>query len=255
MCLYEVRERVAILTMNDPGKRNALGPNMVKSLTLKFSQAFEDSNVKVIILQATGPAFCAGADLEYLEKLQNNSRDENLVDSRKLKALFQLIYSGPKPVIALVTGHAIAGGAGLATICDLSFSIPSAKFGYTEVNIGFIPALVMVYLVRKVGEGIAKEWLITGKLYDAEKALRDHLIHGLFSESEIHAEVWKIAQHICKQTSGQSQALLKTMFNQIHHLEMNDALEYAASKNADARATDDCKRGIRSFLAKEVITW
>lgn len=253
--LLQVDQRVAKITLNDPEKRNALGPDMVKSLTEHFDQAFKDDNVRVILLQANGPAFCAGADLGFLKQLQSNSYAENLEDSRKLKALFQLIYTGPKPVIGIIKGPAVAGGCGLAALCDLTYAIPQAVFGYTEVKIGFIPALVMVYLARKIGEGRSKEWLMTGKLFSADKALHDGLITGIYDTEIIEEKVMELALELANQTSGQSQKLIKEMFSAIHHLPLEEALEYAASMNAEARGSDDCKKGIGAFLQKEKITW
>jgi methylglutaconyl-CoA hydratase len=142
LVIYTVKDRVGYITMNRPEKRNALSHELVMELTHAFDTAENDLSVKVIVLKAQGDAFCAGADLAYLQQLQNYSFEQNLEDSRQLKNLFLKIYQLKKVVIAQVQGHALAGGCGLATVCDFTFAVPEAKLGYTEVKIGFIPALV-----------------------------------------------------------------------------------------------------------------
>ncbi|HEY9257763.1 enoyl-CoA hydratase-related protein, partial [Chitinophaga sp.] len=143
---YTVAERIATIALNRPEKRNALNGQLVAELREAFRTAAADEAVKVVILKGNGEAFCAGADLEYLQQLQKNTYAENLTDSRELMQLFREIYDLDKMVIAQVEGHAIAGGCGLVTLCDLSYAVPEALLGYTEVKIGFIPALVAVFL-------------------------------------------------------------------------------------------------------------
>src|SRR5688572_4725801 len=176
---YVVKDRVGLITLNRPEKRNALSHELVADLKEAFSNAEKDEHVKVIILKANGEAFCAGADLTYLQQLQNFSYEENLQDSNHLKELFLKIYTHPKIVIAQVQGHALAGGCGLATVCDFSYAVPQAKFGYTEVKIGFIPAIVTVFLLRKIGEARSKELLLGGELISAEQALQIGLINKI----------------------------------------------------------------------------
>ncbi len=147
-----VKDRIGYIVLNRPDKRNALSPEMVSELKLAFKKAEDNAAVKVIVLKANGESFCAGADLAYLQDLQKFSYEENLADSRHLKELFLQIYTLRKVVIAQVQGSAMAGGCGLATVCDFVYAVPESKFGYTEVKIGFIPAIVMVFLLRKIGE-------------------------------------------------------------------------------------------------------
>ncbi|RZL26080.1 MAG: enoyl-CoA hydratase/isomerase family protein, partial [Pedobacter sp.] len=156
LVLYSVEKRIATITINRPEKRNALNPPLISELTEKFIRASEDDDVKVVVLNANGASFSAGADLEYLQQLQQNSFEENVADSNNLKRLFTTIYYLPKVVIAQVEGHAIAGGCGLATICDIVFATPESNFGYTEVKIGFVPAIVSCFLKQKVSETVAK---------------------------------------------------------------------------------------------------
>ncbi|MEM0996014.1 MAG: enoyl-CoA hydratase-related protein [Bacteroidota bacterium] len=252
---YEVRDRIAYIAMNRPEKRNALNFEMVKELKAAFASADANPKVKVAILSGTGKAFCAGADLDYLRQLQQFDFEQNLQDSNHLMELFDLIYRMGKPVIARITGHAIAGGAGLATVCDFSFTVPEAKFGYTEVRIGFIPAIVMSFLIRKCGELRAKELLLSGDLIDAETAVAYNMINRVIPAEQIEGAVDKFAQRLCTQNSGESMHLTKKMIADIQHFPIKDGLAFAARMNARARANADCKRGIAAFLNKEQIEW
>jgi len=252
---YSTKNRIAFITIDRPDKRNALNDQLVNELTEAFSQAAENKKAKVIILKASGEVFCAGADLAYLRQLQNNSFEENLVDSRNLKQLFYTIYTSKKLVIAQVQGHAIAGGAGLVTVCDFAFTRPEAKFGYTEVKIGFVPAIVMIFLVRKIGETKAKDLLLTGNLIEAKEAKYYGLVNRIFPADKLASETLQFAENLCTQNSSDSMALTKQMLGKIHSLPLEDALEYAAQMNAQARATQDCHNGIAAFLDKKNISW
>jgi methylglutaconyl-CoA hydratase len=252
---YEIINRVAFITLNRPEKRNALNPELVELLTRFFLQAIADETVKVIVLAANGEVFSAGADLAYLQQLQSNSFDENVVDSDNLKKLFYTIYTSPKMVVARVEGHAIAGGCGLASVCDLVFSVPEAKFGYTEVKIGFIPALVACFLVRKLGEARTKELLLSGELISAEKAVEYGLINFICDAPGIRESVKKYAEKMVVSVSAQSVALTKELLTMAQNLSLEDSLQQAVLLNAKARATDDCKRGISAFLNKEKLEW
>jgi methylglutaconyl-CoA hydratase len=255
LILYHIQDKIAYITLNRPEKRNALSAELVTELKNAFKQANDDSNVKVIVLKAEGKVFCAGADLGYLQQLQKNTFEENLADSQHLKELFWQIYTLPKPIIAQVQGHAIAGGCGLAAVCDFVFTVDSAKFGYTEVKIGFIPAIVMVFLLRKIGEGRAKELLLSGELIEAKIAWQYGLVNELVPENELENRVLAFAKKICLENSTQAMATTKTMMHELYAMNLPDALQYAAQQNAKARESADCKKGIASFLNKEKIVW
>tara|TARA_R110001592_G_scaffold247812_1_gene509945 strand:+ start:964 stop:1746 length:783 start_codon:yes stop_codon:yes gene_type:complete len=252
---YEVANRIATITLNRPEKRNALNAEMVTQLKQAFTQAAADENAKVIVLEAAGDSFCAGADLAYLQQLQNNTFEENLADSNHLKELFLQIYQHPKVVIAKIQGHAIAGGCGLATVCDFSFTVPEAKFGYTEVRIGFIPAIVKVFLLRKIGEGKAKSLLLTGELIPAELAESMGLVNTVVEAIELDLEVANFAQMLVEKNSGQSMTYTKQMIATVQSMDVEEGLNYAAEMNAKARASEDCQKGIAAFLNKEKIVW
>lgn len=252
---YSVKDRIGFITLNRPEKRNALSFELVEELKATFAHAEGDESVKVIVLKANGDAFCAGADLSYLQKLQNFSKEENLSDSRHLKELFYQIYTLNKVVVAQVQGHALAGGCGLATVCDFVYAAPEAKFGYTEVKIGFIPAIVMIFLLRKIGEQKARHLLLSGQLVNGEDALHFGLVNKIVSKENLAIEVIDFANKLIKNNSGQAMALTKIMIGEVQSMKLEDALEYAASMNVAARASNDCKKGIQAFLNKEDLSW
>lgn len=252
---YFVRDRIGYITLNRPEKRNALNPEMVTELRKGFQKAEQDDSVKIIVLQANGDAFCAGADLEYLHQLQKFSFDDNLADSKRLKELFLQIYRLKKIVIAQVQGAALAGGCGLATVCDFVFAVPEAKFGYTEVTIGFVPAIVMVFLLRKIGEARSKELLLTGNLISAGEAKNIGIVNKVVERTTLEKEVREFAGRLVTSTSSQSLALTKTMISEVQDMKLEEALEFAAGQNAQARGTDDCKKGIEAFLTRQELKW
>ncbi|WAC42742.1 enoyl-CoA hydratase/isomerase family protein [Pedobacter sp. SL55] len=246
---------MAEITINRPDKRNALNPTLVAQLTAAFLKAQSDANVKVVVLKASGDVFSAGADLAYMQQLQHFSYDENVQDSAALKNLFETIRTLPKVVIAQVEGHAIAGGCGLATICDIIYAVPEAKFGYTEVKLGFVPAIVSCYLVQKVGETLAKKLLLSGELFSADEALTYNLITNVTKASEINQIVREFALNLANNASGNSLTLTKQLINQTTNTWLDSCLDNAIKVNAKTRESTDFKKGIASFLAKEKINW
>lgn len=253
--LYEVVNRIASITINRSEKRNALNPELVASLTRFLVTAGEDDNVKVVILKANGFVFSAGADLAYLQQLQKNSYEENLADSNLLKELFTTILYLPKIVIAQVEGHAIAGGCGLATVCDVIFAVPEANFGYTEVKLGFVPAIVSCLLMRKTSETIAKKILLTGELFSAEEALNYNLISFVTKKEEIAQKVTDFALNLCTSSSTNSLKVTKQLINETTYAGLEESLAVAVKVNAKVRESEDFRKGIASFLNKEKIKW
>ena len=255
LVLYEVIDRIATITLNRVDKRNALNPDLVEQLTNNLLKAEEDDDVKVIILKANGAVFSAGADLAYLQQLQQNSYEENLADSNQLKKLFTTICYLPKIVIAQVEGHAIAGGCGLATVCDVIFAIPEANYGYTEVKLGFVPAIVSCFLMRKTSETIAKKILLTGELFSADQALAYNLITFVTKQEEINQKIKEFATNLCNNTSSNSLMITKQLINQTTYPLLDKTLDMAVQINARVRESDDFKKGVASFLNKEKINW
>ena len=255
LVLYQVANRIATITLNRVEKRNALNPDLVNELTETLLRAAEDDSVKVIILKANGNTFSAGADLAYLQQLQQNTYEENLADSNNLKKLFTTICYLPKIVIAQVEGHAIAGGCGLATVCDIIFSVPEANFGYTEVKLGFVPAIVSCFLMRKTSETIAKKILLTGELFSAEEALKYNLITFVTNRENIAQNVNVFALNLCNNASANALMVTKQLINETTNPGLEKSLEMAVQINARVRESDDFKRGVASFLNKEKINW
>jgi methylglutaconyl-CoA hydratase len=252
---YRCENRIGFITLCRSEKRNALNNEFVKQLTNEFENAIKDPNCKVIVLQAEGTVFCGGADLKYLQSLQNNSFEDNVADTKQLMELLKKIYLSPKLVISNIQGHAIAGGCGLATVCDISIASENAQFGYPEVNIGFIPAIVSVFLLKKVGETIAKDLLLTGRKIDALEAQKIGLITRAIKESELNDYVLKLASRLCNKNSTQSVIQTKELIHKVQSMSIEDGLNEAVLFNANARKTDDFKKGISSFLNNEKLTW
>lgn len=255
LVLYSVNQRIATISLNRPEKRNALNPELVAQLTAAFLMASDDTSVKVVILKANGLTFSAGADLAYLQQLQQNTFEENLADSENIKNLFTTIYYLPKVVIAQVEGHAIAGGCGLATVCDITFSIPEANFGYTEVKLGFVPAIVSCFLLYKVSETIARKILLSGSLFTAQEALDYGLITFVTNKEEISLNVNNFALNLCNESSANSLRVTKQLIGQITKPELEKSLKEAVLINARVRESEDFKKGIAAFISKEKINW
>lgn len=253
--LYHIENKIATITLNRPGKRNALNDELITELSEAMTQAELDPAVKAIVLKANGTTFCSGADLDQLKAMQNNSYEENLRDSQRLKDLFKKIYTLKKIVIAQVEGYALAGGCGLATVCDFTFCTPESKFGYTEARIGFVPAIVMVFIVRKIGEKKAGQLLLGADIISANDALQIGLVNAIFEKAEIEKSVSTFAQKLIAQNSTQSMAITKTMLYEMQATSMDEALEYACHQNALVRSTEDCKKGVQAFLEKKEMKW
>lgn len=252
---YAVTDRVATLTINRPEKRNALSQAVAVALTEAVQRAEEDEEVRVIVLTGAGKVFSAGADLTALEALQTASMMDNRADSALLARLFDTIYRLQKPVIAKVNGHAIAGGCGLAAVCDLSIVSEKAKLGFTEVRIGFVPAIVMVYVLRKLSEADARDLFLTGRLISASEGEAMRLVTEVVAPDALDARVAEVARSIAYGASASALALTKQMLAQVSGMGMQEALSYAVQMNAFARGTDDCKAGITSFLTKTAPPW
>jgi methylglutaconyl-CoA hydratase len=252
---YSILRKIAIITLNRPDKKNALNGEFVEELTKAVDDIELNNEVKIVVIQAAGNVFCAGADLEYMQKMQYFSFEENLADSYNLKNLYQKIYTSGKIYIAQVEGHAIAGGAGLATVCDFVFAVPEAKYGYTEVSIGFVPAIVSFFLLRKIGECKAKELLLTGKIITADEAFKLNIFNFIEPKDKIQNAVHTFTENLIKNTSIESIKTTKQLIAEIQSMTFEDALNYAAGTNAKSKQTKDCIRGINAFMNKEKINW
>ncbi|MEJ1239527.1 enoyl-CoA hydratase-related protein [Chryseolinea sp. T2] len=245
----------AVIVLNQPEKRNALSPLMIRELKTAFDDFSNDPNVRAIVLRAEGTSFCSGADLASLRDMQQYGYAENVADSAALKDLYYSMYTSPKPIIAEVQGHALAGGCGLVTVCDFVLAVPQAKFGYTEVRIGFVPAIVMGFLIRRIGGGHARNMLLSGGLISAEKACEWGLITRVVSPDELSAEVEKFVDQLVTGNSGEAMAMTKQMLADIQSMGLVEALSHGVETNVRARVTADCRRGVEAFLRKEKLDW
>jgi methylglutaconyl-CoA hydratase len=247
--LYAVEPPVARITLNRPEKRNALDEQIVAEIKTALREAANDSNARVVLLAGTGKDFCSGADLAALQRLSEATVMENLADARHLADLFIEMRRHPRPVVAAVRGRALAGGCGLATACDLVLAAESAQFGYPEINIGFIPAMVMAILRRSVSEKRAFELITLGKIITAPFAAEIGLINMTFADDEFDAGV----ETVVAQLAGKSASAVMLAKNLLYHMDgmtMETALEAGAQLNAITRMTADCQRGVAGFLKK-----
>jgi methylglutaconyl-CoA hydratase len=240
---------IATITMTREEKRNALSPELISELSHAFDEVAKDVDVRVVILTGKGNSFSAGADLAYIQKITELGPEDNLADSRALRDLLWKIYTFPKFVIAQVHGAALAGGCGLATVCDVIFAADDSTFGYTETAIGFIPALVSIFLIRKIGEQHARELLLSARRINAEEAYSLGLVHYVVPCAELESAVGEYARTVAR-NSPSAIALTKSLLASAHGMSLEAGLEYAASMNALARTTEDTKQGIAKFLAK-----
>jgi methylglutaconyl-CoA hydratase len=249
MIKFEVKDEMGILTLNRPEKRNALHPDLVKQMKNKLSEIEIDTSIKVLIITGEGKAFCAGADLEYLDKLRNYSSIQNEQDSRELAELFLLIYNFPKPVIAAVNGAAIAGGCGLASVCDLIVAEEeNSKFGYSEVKIGFLAAIVSIFLIKRLGEGMARQLLLSGDIITGKRAYEIGFANFLYNNALNGA--LEVSSRI-KLNSSLSMKMTKNMIHEISNLSVDKAVDYCIGLNTVSRTTVDFKEGLNNFLSKK----
>lgn len=245
---------VLTLTMNRPEKRNALNPQMIEDLTHALERAGSNPSCEVILLTGAGAAFCAGMDLEHLETLNAKTEEQHRLDSERIAKLLRTLYDTPKPTIAAVNGAAIAGGMGLATICDFTLAIPEAKFGYTEVKIGFVPAIVSAFLGVQVGDKHARDLLLTGRLIKAQEAFDLGLVTQVVPEPELMFEARALAKRLLANSPAAMQATKRLLSEHADH-HLDEEIEAAIKANVEARTTEDFKEGIRSFLEKRTPDW
>ena len=240
---------IRTLTLNRPDKRNALNDGLIATLKVALNEADADESLRAIVICGAGNDFCSGADLSSLQKIATASYDENVEDARSLAELFALIRSVRMPVIAAVHGRALAGGCGLALACDLVVAGDSARFGFPEVKIGFVPAMVAAILRRNLGEKKSFELLTQGFEFTAAEAFRLGLINRVAPDDELAAAVMDFA-NIYTNVSGSAVAMTKHLLYDIDADTCQTAIEKGVTVNATARMTDDCQKGIARFLEK-----
>ena len=244
---------VATITLNRPDKRNAISYELIEELRAALDEVAHSSAL-VLILTGAGKAFCSGMDLDNLEALVGRSPEENLKDSETMGHLFRSLYDFPRPTIAAVNGAAIAGGCGLATLCDFTLAAPEAKFGYTEVRIGFVPAIVSTFLLRQIGEKHARDLLLTGRIIGADEAHRIGLINEIVPMERLGDGARELAMQLME-NSPASLVCTKRLLSEHTQVELDAQIRSAVRENAAIRGTQDFREGISSFLEKRKPVW
>jgi methylglutaconyl-CoA hydratase len=247
--LREKYGSIRVLTLNRPDKRNALNDELIAALKYALRETDEENELHAVLLRGAGKDFCSGADLSAIQKIATASYEENVEDARQLAELFELIRKVRVPVIAAVHGRALAGGCGLATACDLVIAARSARFGYPEVKIGFVPAMVAAILRRNLGEKKSFELLTRGFEFSAQDAERLGLVNALFDDDGFEEAAIDYASHYAK-VSGSAVAMTKRLLYEIDTDDISTAIAKGVETNAQARMTGDCKKGIAAFLKK-----
>jgi methylglutaconyl-CoA hydratase len=241
------------ITLNRPEKRNALSAKMICELLTALDE-IEKTRTRVVLVTGAGSAFCAGMDLEMLSAIAQQTPQENQEDSRRMARLFRRIWSFPKPLIAAVNGHALAGGCGIATLCDFTLTVPEAKFGYTEVKIGFLPAIVSVFLTRQIGDKRARDLLLTGRLVEATEAKELGLVTEIVPADRLMARAEELSEQLIA-ASPNSLTRAKRLLTSAAAASVDADLERAVLENARIRCTPDFKEGVASFLEKRKPVW
>jgi methylglutaconyl-CoA hydratase len=253
--LYEVQTPAAIITLNRPDRRNALNRQLIAELTAAVQRASAEASVRCLILTGAGSSFCAGMDLAELSASLDQPGEAEQVhqDAANLATLYDLLYTSPKPTIAAVNGPAVAGGAGLMTVCDLALAVPMAKFGYPEVRRGLLAAMVMPHLLRHVGQRTARELLLRGTLLDAPQALQAGLLNGVVAPEQLLPTALEWAKDV---SDGGPEALAATKALLREASPIPTSLwEMCCRESADARLRPEAKAGLRAFLAKQENPW
>jgi methylglutaconyl-CoA hydratase len=244
---------VRTITLNRPERRNAMTPKMQDELIAAMNEAAA-GDCRVVVFAGAGEGFCAGLDLSALQGMNDRSAAEHTADAERVARLFRTLYEMPKPTIAAVHGAAIAGGTGLATICDFTLAVPGAKFCYTEVKIGFVPALVSVFLTLQVGDKRARDLLLTGRVFTSEEAYRFGLVNEVVQPELLVARTRELAATLMA-NSPQSLAATKRLLAGQNRALLDAAIAAALAANAEARSTHDFREGVASFLEKRKPVW
>jgi methylglutaconyl-CoA hydratase len=244
---------IAFITLNRPDKRNAISYELIDDLSKALSEV-EASPAKILILTGAGKAFCSGMDLDNLRAITSRSQEENIADSEQMSRMFRTLYEFPKITIAAVNGPAIAGGCGLATLCDFTIASTEAKFGYTEVRIGFLPAIVSAFLLRQLGEKQARDLLLTGRIINAGEANQLGLASEIIAPDQLLERARALAAELL-QNSPASLLATKRLLRNYSAKQLDSQIAEAVQENARIRTTDDFREGVSSFLEKRKPNW
>jgi len=246
-------DEIRRITLNRPERRNAMTPEMLMELIAAMEEAAA-SDCRVVVFAGAGEGFCAGLDLSTLQRMNDKSAAEHTMDAERIARLFRTLYELPKPTIAVVHGAAVAGGTGLATMCDFTLASPGVKFGYTEARIGFVPAVVSAFLVLQIGEKQARDLLLTGRLFTSEEGLRLGLVNELVEVGRLEARTLELAA-VLKANSPESIAATKRLLTAQNKAWLDVAIAEALAANAESRGTHDFREGVAAFLEKRKPVW
>jgi methylglutaconyl-CoA hydratase len=249
LILYSAASGIARIMLDRPEKRNALNPELIGELANALANSGQDESVRVVVITGAGADFCSGADLAGLDQTADAGVLGHIETARELAAVFLAIRHHPRPVVAAVRGRALAGGCGLATACDLIVAAESAKFGYPEVNIGFVPAMVMAILRRSVSEKRAFELLTTGEIISAAQARETGMINHVYPDAEFEAQLEQYLTALANK-SASAVSLSKNLLYHMDGMTFDAAIEAGVHANALARMTEDARRGIERFAKK-----
>jgi methylglutaconyl-CoA hydratase len=251
--LVESKKGIQTITLNRPEKRNALSPELIDELTHVFNDA-ANCDCGAVILTGAGSAFCAGLDMEHLETMNARTIEEHRRDSENMARVLRTLYEFPKPIIAAVNGPAIAGGMGLATLCDFTYATPDSRFGYTEVRVGFVPAIVASFLTRQIGEKRTRELLLSGRIIKADEACRLGLVTRIVQPEELIPEAHALAQSLL-QNSPEAMRAVKELLTGHSANQLDEEIEDAIAANAHQRSSEDFREGVRAFLEHRRPEW
>ena len=244
---------LALITLNRPEKRNAISATMIAEMLTALKDV-ESGSERVVIIAGAGKVFCAGMDLDALKSLASQSPEENLADARRTAGFFRRLWSFPKPLIAAVNGAALAGGCGIATLCDFTLSVPEAKFGYTEVRVGFMPALVSMFLERQVGEKMARDLFLTGRIVDAAEAKTIGLVTRVVPAEQLLPAAHELAATLIGNSPG-SLLATKRLLVRANEADIDRRIELAVAESVAIRSTSDFREGLAAFLEKREPRW
>jgi methylglutaconyl-CoA hydratase len=244
---------VQTITLNRPEKRNAMSPELIDELTHVLNDV-ANCDCGVVILTGAGSAFCAGLDMEHLETMHARTVEQHRRDSENMARVLRTLYEFPKPIIAAVNGPAIAGGMALATLCDFTYAAPDARFGFTEVRVGFVPAIVASFLLRQVGEKRTRELLLSGRILKAEEACRMGLVTRIVQQDDLMGEAKALARSLL-QNSPQAMGAIKQLLASHSAAQLDEEIEEAIATNSQQRSSEDFREGVRAFLEHRRPEW
>ena len=246
---------LATVTLNRPDVRNAFNEEVIAELTQAFTQLGQQADVRCIVLAANGPAFCAGADLNWMRRIADYSHAENLLDAAQLADMLRVIHTCPKPTVARIQGDVYAGGMGLAAVCDVAVAVDTAHFCLSEVKLGLIPATISPYVIRAMGARAAHRYFLTAERFDAAEALRIGLVHAVVSAEALDATVAQITSALLA-ASPDAVTTCKRLVRDVAGQEMSPALvAMTVNAIADSRTSAHGREGVQSFLAKRKPDW